>query len=89
MVVHINMTNVFKYDFAPTRAPPINLPVLNLPGSFGDLAFQAGTLIDWGLNNWMDILILGFAAYGGIVLIPRIINVSKSWLGKTSRSIFK
>jgi hypothetical protein len=72
------MTNVFKYDFAPIRAPPIGMPVLNLPGSFGvgDLAYQGGALIDWAFNNWLDILLLGFAAYGAMILVPRMFKTT-------------
>ena len=76
------MTNVFKYDFAPTRAPPINLPVLNLPGSFSDIAYQGGALINWATNSWIDIAILGLAAYGGFILFPRVFKMSKTWVKK-------
>lgn len=82
MVVHKKMTNVFRYNFAPTRAPPLNLPILNLPGSFGDLAYQGGALINWAANNYLDILLLGFAAYGGMILVPRLFKMSKKWAGK-------
>jgi len=79
------MTHVFKYDFAPTRAPPINLPNLNLPGSFGDLAYQGSEMLNWGMNNVLDLTILGFAAYGGFVLIPKMFNLAKSWVRKFLR----
>jgi len=81
MMVHKRMTNLFKYDFAPTRAPPIGLPQLNLPGSFdfGNLAYQGEALLNWGMSNWFDLAVLGFAVYGAIVGIPRILGIGAKW----------
>jgi len=76
------MTNVFKYDFAPTRAPPIGLPNLNLPGSFGSMAYDVMSLAN--SINWLDILIFGFAGYGLVIGLPRIFKFGKKWINKNS-----
>lgn len=86
------MTNVFKYNFGPTRALPIGSPVLNLPGSFSagfdGLMYQGGALIDWAFNNWIDILLLAFAGYGGLILIPRMFTLAKKWTKKVGKGFF-
>jgi len=74
------MTNLFKYDFAPTRAPPIGLPHLNLPGSFNSIAFDAVSAIQSA--PWLDFLIYGFAIYGGMILIPKMFKIGQSWVRK-------
>jgi len=68
-----------SYNFAPTRAPPINMPVLNLPGSFDGIVSQFGDVansIVAGNRDILDWVIVGFAAYGGFILIPRILRAA-------------
>ena len=67
------------------------MPILSLPGSFSaafdNLLYQGGALIDWGMGNWIDIVLLAFAGYGGLILIPRVIVLGKKWGKKVYRDI--
>jgi hypothetical protein len=83
MVVQQIMTNLFKYDFAPTRAPPIGIPNLNLPGSFNSLSYAAFDIANQAMSlPWLDLIIIGFAAAGVYAYGPKMLKMGKTFWNK-------